>query len=93
LHETFADGRRYGDAMAGCQAVRGASALPVYEFTAQMATLEPPPPEMQQLLEAVHRDQEASDGFAGVIAGTMSPVEFFSPANIERLMVSAPPTA
>jgi hypothetical protein len=66
--------------------VRDASALAIYEFTTQMATLEQPPPEMQQLLEAVRGDREASDGFASVIAGTMSPVEFFAPTHVERLM-------
>ena len=37
----------------------------MYEFTTQLATLEPPPPELQQLLAAVHGNQEAMDGFAG----------------------------
>ena len=53
--------------------------LPIYEFTTQLATLEPPPPEMQQLLGAVHGNQEAMDDFVSVIAGTVSPVEFFDP--------------
>jgi hypothetical protein len=29
------------------------------------------------------------DGFASVIAGTLSPVEFFDPANIERILRAA----
>ena len=47
--------------------------MPMYEFTAQLATLEPPPPELQQLLGAMHGNQEAMDGFARVNAGVTSP--------------------
>ena len=34
------------------------TSLPMYEFTCQLATLEPPPPEMQQLLGAIQGNQE-----------------------------------
>lgn len=61
---------------------RDATVLPIYEFTTQLATLEPPPPEMQQLLGAVAGNPVAMDGFVSVNAGTMSPVAFFSPENI-----------
>ena len=44
----------------------------MYEFTCQLATLEPPPPEMQQLLGAIRGNQEAMDGFARMNAGTIS---------------------
>ena len=53
--------------------------LPIYEFTTQLATLEAPPPEMQQLLGAVHGNQDAMDAFVSITAGTVSPVEFFDP--------------
>ena len=52
--------------------------MPMYEFTAQFATLEPPAPEMQQLLGAVSQSPSAMDGFARVAAGVTSPAEFFS---------------
>jgi hypothetical protein len=41
---------------------------------------------MQQLLGAVHGSQEAMDSFVSVAAGTMSPQEFFDPANVNRIM-------
>ena len=53
---------------------------PIYEFTTQLATLEPPPPELQRLLGAVHGDQSAMDDFVSVSADTFSPVAFFDPA-------------
>ena len=64
-------------------------AMPIYEFTTQLATLELPPPEMQQLLGAVHGNQAAMDAFASITAGTVSPVEFFDPAHIGEIMGAA----
>jgi flavin-dependent dehydrogenase len=89
LDDAFAGRRAYDDAMAGYQHTRDTRALPIYEFTTQMATLEAPPPEMQQLLGAVHGNQEAMDAFASVVAGTMSPMEFFAPDHIGRIMSAA----
>jgi len=42
--------------------IRDAQVGAMYEFTCQFATLEPPPPELQQLLGAVHGSQAAMDG-------------------------------
>ena len=61
----------------------------MYEFTTQLATLEPPPPELQQLLGAMHGNQEAMDGFARVNAGVTSPAEFFSEENVSRILAMA----
>ena len=88
LDATFAGRETFDDAMSGYQAERDAHSLPLYEFTTQLATLEPPPPEMQQLLGTIHDNQPAMDAFVSVTAGTLSPVEFFDPANIAALMAS-----
>ena len=72
--------------MAHYQTTRDARVLPIYGFTTQLATLEAPPPEMQQLLGAIHGDRDAMDSFVSITAGTLSPVEFFDPENIGRLM-------
>ena len=56
----------------------------MYEFTTQLATLEPPPPQLQQLLEAVHGNQQAMDAFARVTAGVTSPAEFFSAQRVDE---------
>jgi flavin-dependent dehydrogenase len=89
LHEALRGTRPYDDAMAEWHTTRDAHALPIYDFTTQLATLEPPPPEMQQLLGAVHGNQEAMDAFVSITAGTVSPVEFFDPEHIGRLMSAA----
>ena len=61
----------------------------MYEFTAQLATLQPPPPELAQLLGAVHGNPEAMDAFMRVISGVTSPAEFFSEENVERILTTA----
>lgn len=76
----------YDVAMSVWHGERDAAVLPVYEFTAQMAALEPPPEELQQLLGAIQGDQEAMDQFVSVNAGTLSPEVFFSPENIGAIM-------
>jgi flavin-dependent dehydrogenase len=83
---TFNEGRTFEDAMSAYQQTRDQHVLPFYEFTAQLATLEPPPPEMQQLLAAVRGNSDAMNAFAGIIAGTVSPLEFFDPEHIGRIM-------
>ncbi len=88
LDETFAGGRSFDDAMGNYQTERDTHSLPMYEFTSQLAALEPPPPELQQLLGGIHGNQAAMDAFVSVTAGTLSPVEFFDPSYISALMAS-----
>jgi hypothetical protein len=57
----------------------------IYEFTCQFASMQPPPPEMQQLFEAVSGNREASDGFARVFSGVVSPAAFFSEENVKLI--------
>jgi flavin-dependent dehydrogenase len=103
IHDAFLDAelcaRAVDDALAGrrsfeiamneYQAERDERVAPMYEFTTQLATLEPPPPELQQLLAAVHGNKEAMDAFARVNAGVMSPADFFSEEFIGSILASA----
>jgi len=89
LDETFSGRCSFEAAMAGYQSTRDAHVLPMFEFTTQLATLEPPPPDLQQLLGAVHGNQEAMDGFARMNAGVTSPAEFFAPDNVGRIFATA----
>jgi 2-polyprenyl-6-methoxyphenol hydroxylase-like FAD-dependent oxidoreductase len=81
LDEALTGRRRFEDAMAEYQRVRDERSFPIYELTTQMATLDPPPPEMQQLMAAIAGNQPAMDGFVSVIAGTVSPAEYFGQAS------------
>lgn len=89
LDQSLSGARSFDDAMATYQSTRDEHALPMFEFTCQLATLEPPPPELQQLLGAIHGNQPAMDGFARVNAGVTSPAEFFSPDNVGRIFAEA----
>ncbi len=81
--------RSFDAAMSECQRERDAQALPMYELTCQLASLEPPPPEMQQVIGSILGNQAAMDGFVQMNAGTISPATFFSPANLGPIMASA----
>jgi len=89
LDATFSEARTFEASMAHYQSTRDQQVLPMYEFTTQLATLEPPPPELQQLLGAVHGNQQAMDAFARVSAGVTSPAEFFSEENVGRIFATA----
>jgi 2-polyprenyl-6-methoxyphenol hydroxylase-like FAD-dependent oxidoreductase len=81
------------EAMAGYEQWRNEVAFPVYDFTCQLAALEPPPPEMQQLFAALLYNQEQTNRFFGALAGTVPVAEFFSPENIGRIMGAWAPVA
>ena len=74
--------------MGDYQVTRDGHVLPMYEFTTQLATLEPPPPDLQQLLGAVYGNHDAMDGFARVNAGVTSPAEYFADENVERILAT-----
>jgi 2-polyprenyl-6-methoxyphenol hydroxylase-like FAD-dependent oxidoreductase len=78
--------RPFDEVMAERERARDAHALPVYEFTTQMATLEAPPPELQHLLAAIVGNQPAVDEFVSLTAGTVSPADFFAPEHIGELL-------
>ncbi len=88
LDHVFTGARSFDDAMADYQTRRDEDVLPMYEFTCQIAAMEPPSPTMQELFRAIARTQSAKDGFVQVNAGTISPAHFFSPENIGAIMTS-----
>jgi 2-polyprenyl-6-methoxyphenol hydroxylase-like FAD-dependent oxidoreductase len=89
LDQAFSGTRSSEAAMAAYQASRDTQVLAMYELTTQLATLQPPPPELARLLGAIHGDQQAMDAFARVIAGVTSPTELFSEENVRRITVRA----
>jgi flavin-dependent dehydrogenase len=89
LDDAFQGRRPYEDGMAGYQRTRDEEALPVYEFTDEFAMLQPPPPEMQELIGAMHGNQEAMDAFVSVQAATLPAPEFFAPENVGKIMSQA----
>ena len=86
LDQTFSGARPFEAAMGHYQATRDRQVLPMYELTTQFATLEPPPPEMQQVFSAMHGNQDAMDGFARVLGGVTSPADFFAEEHVGRIL-------
>ncbi len=81
--------RPFDDAMAEFQRERDAAGLPMFEFTCQVASPGPPPPEMLALLGAVAASPEDCSGFTRMWAGVLSPAEFFAPENVGRILAGA----
>jgi 2-polyprenyl-6-methoxyphenol hydroxylase-like FAD-dependent oxidoreductase len=89
LDRVFSGTQSFEAAMSEYQRTRDARVKSMYEFTCQLATLEPPPPEMQQLFGAIHGNPKAMDDFARMNAGTISPAEFFAPDNVNAITAAA----
>ena len=81
--------RSLEEALANYERQRNEMALPLYEYDAQAASLQPRPPEMQQLIAALQGNQEQTIRFFGLAEGTTSFSKFFSPENIQRIMAAA----
>jgi 2-polyprenyl-6-methoxyphenol hydroxylase-like FAD-dependent oxidoreductase len=88
LDAAFAGEQAFDDALAAHHRARDARVSPMFEFTTQMARLEPPPPEVQQLLAAIDGNQAGMDAFVSVIAGTLSPADFFVPEHLGGLLAA-----
>jgi 2-polyprenyl-6-methoxyphenol hydroxylase-like FAD-dependent oxidoreductase len=89
LDRAFSGMQPFEAAMSEYQRSRDARAKAMYEFTCQLATLAPPPPEMQQLFRAIRGSQKAMDDFTRMNAGTISPAEFFAPENVNAITAAA----
>jgi 2-polyprenyl-6-methoxyphenol hydroxylase-like FAD-dependent oxidoreductase len=89
LHAGFSGQRPLDEALAAYQASRDQRAKPMYDLTCEFARLEPPPPEMQALFDALRRNQEATNQFFSAITGALPVPQFMNPENIGRIMAAA----
>jgi hypothetical protein len=72
--------------LASYQAARDAAALPMYEFTTELASFAGPPPEAQALFAVLAGRPEEIARFFGVIAGATPLPEYFTPRNLARII-------
>jgi flavin-dependent dehydrogenase len=84
LDQALSGSRRFDDAMREYQHQRDARVLPIFHFTTELASLDPPAPDLAQLLGTIARDTNAMDQFASIFAGTLSPAAFFDPENVRQ---------
>ena len=60
--------------------------MPLYRMTCDMARLAPPTPEQEMLFGALKDDERETGRFFGLLAGTVSIPEYFSPENMSRVL-------
>jgi flavin-dependent dehydrogenase len=89
LDKAFSEAQPFDAAMSEYQRTRDERVKAMYEFTCMLATLEPPPPELQRLFSVIHGNRKAMDDFARMNAGTISPSEFFAPKNVTAITAAA----
>ena len=89
LDDGWSARRPLNEALADYQSGRDRRAKPMYDFTCQLATLEPPAPPMPQLFAALRGNQEETDRFLAAITGSRPLPSFMNPENLERIMSSA----
>jgi 2-polyprenyl-6-methoxyphenol hydroxylase-like FAD-dependent oxidoreductase len=78
----------HDEALAGYQSTRDTRAMPVYQMTLGIASLQPPDEQMIGLVSAIAGKQPAMDAFARLNSGVTSPAEFFAPDNVAKLVTS-----
>jgi 2-polyprenyl-6-methoxyphenol hydroxylase-like FAD-dependent oxidoreductase len=86
IDDGFSGRQQLDTALAGYERHRNEATMPMYELTCQFATLQPPPPEMQQLMAALRDNQAETSRFIGTVAGTVPIPEFFAPENLSRIV-------
>ena len=59
---------------------------PMYALTADLARLAPPSPAQAALLNALADNSADTGRFLGVMAGTVPVADFYSPANLARII-------
>lgn len=91
LDAGFSGRKPLDEAMADRERRRNELAAQGFENTLQFATLEPPPPDMQQLIGALLDNPEQASRFLGTIVGTVPAAEFYAPDNLATLLAPAAP--
>jgi 2-polyprenyl-6-methoxyphenol hydroxylase-like FAD-dependent oxidoreductase len=79
--------------LAAHEAARNERVRPMYEFTNEIATLEPPPPHLQRLFLALRDDPQGTNAFLSAISGATSLADFMSEENLARIVGAGAATA
>jgi 2-polyprenyl-6-methoxyphenol hydroxylase-like FAD-dependent oxidoreductase len=81
----------FEERLSAHETTRNERVRPMYEFTTKLASLEPPPPEMQALFGALRGNQDAINAFLSAITGAIPLPDFMSDENIGRIMAAVKP--
>lgn len=91
ITDAFLDAELLADAITaddlpGYQAARDARAMPHYQMTLGIASLQPPDEQMVALVGAIAGKPDKMDAFMRLNSGVTSPAVFFAPENLGRLL-------
>lgn len=89
IDDGFTERRPMDEALAEFETQRNERVGPMYHFTLEIASLEPPSPELQALFGALRDNQDASDQFFAAITGSLPLPVFMDPANVGKIMEAA----
>jgi 2-polyprenyl-6-methoxyphenol hydroxylase-like FAD-dependent oxidoreductase len=89
LSASLSGNGRFEELLDAHETTRNERVRPMYEFTSQLATLEPPPPRMQALFAALRHNQDATNAFLSAITGAIPLPDFMSDENVGRIMAAA----
>jgi 2-polyprenyl-6-methoxyphenol hydroxylase-like FAD-dependent oxidoreductase len=89
LDDGFTGRRTMHDALAEYHTSRDHRVKAMYDFTCELAKLEPPPPPMQQLFSALHGNREATGEYYAAFTGAVPLSVFMNPENIGRIVQQA----
>ena len=73
-------------AMSRYERARNRAARPMFDFTTQLARLDPPRPAEQRLFAAIAEQPAQVQRFFGVLTGAVPQRKFFTPGNLVRLV-------
>lgn len=89
LHEGLSGQRTPDAALADFGPQRDLLSRPLHQFAQDMAQLQLPPPEMVAVFMALAGNQPQIDRYFGVFGQTVSPADFFDPANLRAIVQQA----
>jgi 2-polyprenyl-6-methoxyphenol hydroxylase-like FAD-dependent oxidoreductase len=89
LGSAWSGAGRIEDGLAAYETARNERVRPLYEFTRELARLEPPPPEMRALFGALRGNQDATNAFLSAITGAIPLPDFMSKENLARILKGA----
>ena len=89
LDEGWSGRQPLDDALAAYHVSRDRRAKPMYDFTCQLATLDPPAPPLSDLFAALRGNREATNDFFSAITGSRPLAQYMTPENIGRIIATA----
>ena len=88
MHAGLRGSRPLVDALAEYQHVRDDKLTPMYDLSCNLAMLEHSSPEMLALFRALRTNEIERNRFFGTLGGVVSPVEYYAPENLRRIIAN-----